>query len=33
MGSNGAVAPAWCCGLLLFSVVLAIALYRRRTGT
>ena len=32
MGSNGWVALAWCCGLLLFSVVLATWLYRRRTS-
>lgn len=32
MGDNGRVALAWCSGLLLFSVVLASSLYRRRTG-
>ncbi|TCO45565.1 ABC-2 type transport system permease protein [Kribbella antiqua] len=32
MGNAGWIALAWCCGLLLFSVVLATSLYRRRTG-
>jgi ABC-2 type transport system permease protein len=32
MGPNGVRAVAWCCGLFLFSVVLATALYRRRTN-
>lgn len=32
MGNNGRLALAWCCGLLLFSVLLATALYRRRTS-
>ena len=32
MGDSGWIALAWCCGLLLFSVVLATSLYRRRTG-
>ncbi|GAA1603708.1 multidrug efflux ABC transporter permease LieB [Kribbella hippodromi] len=32
MGNNGRTALAWCCGLLLFSVLLATALYRRRTS-
>ena len=32
MGNNGWIALAWCCGLLLFSVLLATSLYRRRTS-
>jgi ABC-2 type transport system permease protein len=32
MENNGRIALAWCCGLLLFSVVLATSLYRRRTS-
>ncbi|TCC09991.1 ABC transporter permease [Kribbella soli] len=32
MENNGRIALAWCCGLLLFSVVLATSLYRRRTN-
>jgi ABC-2 type transport system permease protein len=32
MGNNGWIALAWCTGLLLFSVTLATALYRRRTS-
>jgi ABC-2 type transport system permease protein len=32
MDGNGRLALTWCTGLLLFSVVLASSLYRRRTG-
>ncbi|MGZ0151788.1 ABC transporter permease [Kribbella sp. WER1] len=32
MGSNGRLALAWSCGLLLFSVLFATTLYRRRTA-
>jgi ABC-2 type transport system permease protein len=32
LGNNGWRALAWCSGLLLFSVVLATSLYRRRTS-
>jgi ABC transporter DrrB family efflux protein len=32
MGSSGRLALAWCSGLLLFSVVLATSLYRRRNS-
>jgi ABC-2 type transport system permease protein len=32
MENNGWTALAWCIGLLLFSVTLATALYRRRTS-
>lgn len=31
MGDNGWIALAWCCGLFLFSFLLATSLYRRRT--
>jgi hypothetical protein len=31
MSNNGWIALAWCCGLLLFSFLLATSLYRRRT--
>ena len=31
IGNNGWIALAWCCGLLLFSFVLATSLYRKRT--
>ncbi|WP_406051946.1 ABC transporter permease [Kribbella sp. NBC_00889] len=32
LGNNGWIALAWCCGLLLFSFMLATSLYRRRTS-
>jgi ABC-2 type transport system permease protein len=32
MGTNGWIALAWCCGLLLLSFALATTLYRRRTS-
>jgi ABC-2 type transport system permease protein len=32
MANNGWTALAWCCGLLLFSVVLATSLYRRHNN-
>ena len=32
MGSNGWIALAWCCGLLLFSFAFATWLYRWKTG-
>ena len=32
MGTNGWIALAWCCGLLLFSITLATWLYRKRTS-
>ena len=32
LGHNGLLALAWCSGLLLFSIILATSLYRRRTS-